>query len=866
MNRYRRLVLLLLFLSLLSLPLHLGLAADQPAPHGARAGAAFRLSDVDTRLQPVVRQALYGVEAAPEGFRAANPAQRLFVSFTGREARIASPGDGVGLRLSGYGYGKRLLPAAAARPAGSGTRVEYRRGSLTEWYANRPEGLEQGFTLAARPGQAEAGERLIIALEVTGTLQPVLAPGGDAVVLESGGQARLRYSGLRAWDAAGRQLEAKLDVRGRQVRLAVDDALAAYPVTVDPLIQAVELAVAGAAGDAFGVSAAISGDTVLIGAMYAANSLGMVYVFQNNSGVWSQQATLTDPDGAMMDTFGASVAVNGDTALIGAGKAGQGAAYFFTRNGTIWTLQQALALSSASAHDGFGDSLALSGDTAVIGAGGRNSGQGAAYVFTCNGTTWTQQQELTAADGAALDGFGTSVALSADTAVIGAYYNANGQGAVYLFTRSNNVWSQQQKLTASDGVASDAFGLNVAVSGDTAVIGAAQNPNKPGAAYVFARTNNVWSQQQKLAASGGTALDLFGYSVGVSGDTAVIGSIYRASQARAADVFTRNGTTWTRQQELTAADGLSSDFFGAAVAFDGNTAVITAPGKWSSQGAAYLFAYPPSLSVASSPPGLAFTATGAGCPAGLLTTPYTLPAGLGCTVTFAVPVQNGAGTASYSFQQWQDGNTSNPRTIPAPPPTATNLTYLAEFSSQYYLRVTASPAGGGTVAPSGWYPGATNASVSATANPGWLFAGFGGDASGLVTPQSILMNGPKVVTASFTPTPGVTMSALISAKSGPQNARMWNISLTNSGPGVAYAPQFNGVVLTQTYGTACTPVRLTPAAFPINLANLAVGTTAGSAQFDFTSCPANARFTVVVVFTANGGWAGGATTLANQTM
>ncbi len=173
---------------------------------------------------------------------------------------------------------------------------------------------------------------------------------------------------------------------------------------------------------------------------------------------------------------------------------------------------------------------------------------------------------------------------------------------------------------------------------------------------------------------------------------------------------------------------------------------------------------------------------------------------------------------------------------------------------------------GGQVTGSGWYAESTNATVAALPNAGYLFTGFGGDLGGSATPQTLWMNGPKSVTGSFIPMPGAAMSALISSKSGAQNARQWSITLRNNGPGVAYAPQIHGLMLTQTYGTACAPLRLSPAAFPLVFANLPAGGVAiGSALFDFSACPANARFTVVVGFTANSGSSVGATTLANQT-
>jgi hypothetical protein len=149
-------------------------------------------------------------------------------------------------------------------------------------------------------------------------------------------------------------------------------------------------------------------------------------------------------------------------------------------------------------------------------------------VFTRTGTTWSQQAHLTAADGRAFDLFGCSVALAGDTAVVGAIGGNVDQGLAYVFTRTGTAWSQQAQLTAADGTAIDLFGVSVAVSGDTAVVGADNNDLgvnvDQGSAYVFTRTGTAWSQQAQLTAADGAAIDLFGVSVAVSGDTAVVGA------------------------------------------------------------------------------------------------------------------------------------------------------------------------------------------------------------------------------------------------------------------------------------------------------------------------------------------------------
>src|SRR5205807_436508 len=160
--------------------------------------------------------------------------------------------------------------------------------------------------------------------------------------------------------------------------------------------------------------------------------------------------------------------------------------------------QGKLTASDAAAGDQFGYSVAIYGSTAVIGAYQKNSNTGAAYVFVLSGTTWSQQAKLTASDAAAGDDFGYSVAISGSTAVIGAYDKNSDAGAAYVFVRSGTTWSQQAELTASDAAAGNDFGTSVAISGSTAVIGAPHNNSFTGAAYVFVRSGTIWSQHAEL--------------------------------------------------------------------------------------------------------------------------------------------------------------------------------------------------------------------------------------------------------------------------------------------------------------------------------------------------------------------------------
>jgi uncharacterized repeat protein (TIGR01451 family) len=324
------------------------------------------------------------------------------------------------------------------------------------------------------------------------------------------------------------------------------------------------------------------------------------------------EAQLLAPDAEAFDIFGVSVSVSGSTVAVGAsaddtpGGLGAGSVYVFVRSGTTWSLQQHLLAPDGAPGDTFGGSVSLSGDTLLIGAPAKNTAggitAGAAYVFVRAGTSWTLQQQLLASDGQGFDNFGVSVSLSGDTAVVGSRLddNAGGTnaGSAYVFVRSGAAWTEQQKLLAPDAASNDSFGWSVSVSGDTAVIGAMEDDHaggsNAGSAYVFARAGTTWSLEQKLIASDAAANDEFGYSVSIYGDTVVCGAPGPFITINGwAYVFVRAGTTWTQQQKLVASDGAPSDQFGQDVAAAGDTVVIGAyrdntPGG-EDAGSAYVF-------------------------------------------------------------------------------------------------------------------------------------------------------------------------------------------------------------------------------------------------------------------------------------
>ena len=371
----------------------------------------------------------------------------------------------------------------------------------------------------------------------------------------------------------------------------------------------------GTANSYFGSAAALNGSTALIGADGDNSFQGAAYLFTKSNGSWSEGQKLTASDGLPGDEFGYRVALADNTLLVGAftatvgGVVSQGAAYVFTQSDGTWSESQKLTASDGALFDNFGASVALDGSTLVVGANGAtvggNAAQGAVYVFTESNGTWTQTQKLTANDGAAYDNFGLSVALKGSTILVGsprAAIGANaGQGALYVFTESNGTWSQTQKLTASDGAANDSFGESVALEGSTALIGAynATVNGHPlqGAAYIFTESNDSWSEGQKLAASDGTPNANFGNAVALEAGTALIGAdastVGSNTYQGKAYLFTESGGNWSQSDMFVASDGAVDDYFGAALAWDGTTALISTPhptiGGNTWQGAAYFY-------------------------------------------------------------------------------------------------------------------------------------------------------------------------------------------------------------------------------------------------------------------------------------
>jgi len=360
------------------------------------------------------------------------------------------------------------------------------------------------------------------------------------------------------------------------------------------------LASDGTWNDWFGYSVAVDGDTVVVGAIGDndnGNTSGSAYIYQFDGSSWIETKIRAN-DGTSGDYFGTSVAISGDTVVVGANGDDangpvSGSAYIYRFDGKNW-IETKIVANDGTSGDYFGESVAVSGDTVVVGAR-LSSPSGSAYIYRFDGENWIQTK-LTASDGTSSDSFGVSVAVSGDTVVVGAIWdddNGIGSGSAYIYEFVGGVW-EETKLTASDGAENDSFGRSVAISGDTAIVGAylADNDTWPdtGAAYIFQRTSIdasdsnggfMWTQQAKLTAHDPMPEDHFGYSVSIYNDTAVIGmpnDDENGPRSGSSFVFRLKGNVWRQDERLLPSDGEGNEYFGYSVSIssDGTTAIMGA--------------------------------------------------------------------------------------------------------------------------------------------------------------------------------------------------------------------------------------------------------------------------------------------------
>ena len=370
----------------------------------------------------------------------------------------------------------------------------------------------------------------------------------------------------------------------------------------------------GKAEDQFGYSVAIDGTTALIGALKAdaknIQDSGAAYVYSLGSAGWQQQAKLIAEPAYANDTLGGNVALKNHMAMLGViGRDDQGenagAVFAFEKEANLWSQTQILTAIDVKAGDAFGQSIALTERFIVIGAphsDALHKDSGSAYVYVRYKDTWQFQTKLTAKDGAAGDLFGISVAIDGDTILVGADLNderAEDAGAVYAYVFDGKQWNHQAKLVAKDGANTDIFGVRVALFGDTALISARRDDlegvgTDAGAAYIFERTKDTWTQTQKLVGPDGKADDRFARGVALNKDTALITAMHHdanGNNAGALYVFKKQQGEWRYTSKIVANDGMAEDRFGWNIALTNKTAIIAVPHRddnGNASGAAYV--------------------------------------------------------------------------------------------------------------------------------------------------------------------------------------------------------------------------------------------------------------------------------------
>jgi len=644
---------------------------------GLSAGPPQTLASLPVAVQAVVSASVgkdvagYQAVAALGGFTMANAANSLSAKLVASGISIASGSEQLQMALQQLGYGSALESLSVPKLTAQGNRVDYNYGAIDAWYVNGPAGIEQGFTLSQRPSQgtSAANVPLTLAIQLGGNVQATVnATGNGMALMGPNGISSLAYSGLTVSDAIGRALAASLQITqtaGQKTLLIhVNDAKAQYPLTIDPFVeQATLLTSDGEKFGQFGTSVAISGNTIVVGepnaTVNARSSQGAVYVFVKNGANWSsmtQTAKLTASDGAQDDLFGASVAIDGNTIVVGAPCKNSslsqfyGAAYLFVEpvGGWVNGTETAKLLDPNYPNKWdyeFGGSVAISNGMAVVG-----HFFGPAYLYEEPTSGWADMAptaELTCS----VPVYNEFVVAGGNTVVVGVPGPASGgtfNGAVCVFVEPIGGWvnmTSTATLTNSDGIVGDEFASSVAVSGNAIAVGAPYAFRATGAAYVFVEPAGGWvdmTQTAELTASDSDANiavpPYLGASVAISGDTVVAGAPDKQNSALdstygAAYMFVEPTGGWANMTQTTeiaspdinAADPANS--FGNSIGFDRQTLVVGAPysdvGSVVAEGKAFVF-------VSGSPVGLGvaaenFTASVlAGSGAGNLTYTFTV--------------------------------------------------------------------------------------------------------------------------------------------------------------------------------------------------------------------------------------------------
>ena len=556
------------------------------------------------------------IKQAKGNFISKNIANKWLINFgkdghTQLSSKIEKDPYSIGLKLQSIGYEKKQSFKHPQKITTKKGKLIYQwNDNLQEVWTNTPKSLEQWFEIQHKPLNSTKGQPLKVIMQLETNLNVTL---DDQSINFSN---KISYNKLKVWDSQKNTIPAKMQLQGEQLTLVIEDSEAVYPLTIDPSFQQQEYIKAFNTGDndLFGFSVALSGNTLVVGALneesgngnpFSNNAVqaGAVYVFERSSnGQWGIPIYLKSSNNEAGDKFGTSVAISDDLIVVGASgedsnatgvnnsesdnsETNSGAAYVFARNNTSWIQEAYLkasntdgGLNGGALGDGFGSSVAISGNLIIIGAPSEDS-------------------NATAVDGNGLNN------------------SSSNSGAAYVFVKTGNTWAQQAYLKADNTGAGDQLGSSVAISGNTAVVGApledsnstdlngnGNNNSAPnsGAAYVFTSRNvfgNTWHQEAYIKASNTGVGDLFGGSVSISGNRIIVGATSEDSSAVGINGDGTNNSSpgsgavyvfqvaafsvlpnfdWFQSAYIKASNTQASDAFGTSIALWGSHIVVGA--------------------------------------------------------------------------------------------------------------------------------------------------------------------------------------------------------------------------------------------------------------------------------------------------
>ncbi len=511
-----------------------------------------------------------------------NSGQHLTARFGEGGVRLgSSKGESwqVALRYSG------ASAASVMRPEASRMNIQHQDG-VVEWYENSAKGIEHGFILGTRT--TDCGTR---DLHVSMDGMVASQSGNDLIWSLPNGANALAYSGLQVKDATGAAIKAEMHATGDGLIIQLQDALAIYPVSVDPLITRVTATLVpinlgdGNAGDYFGNAIATDGQTLVVGAMRDNEGRGSAYIFTRNAGGWILKSKLNPTGTSSQTKFGTSVALQGNILVVGSpGDYLYGAAYIYEKAGGEWTLSAKVSTPQSNyAFEGasFGCSVAVDNGVVMVGADGYTGGspavigKGYVFVFEKGSGSWTQQVRLEDPAGTDNDEYGTAITIKSGYAYIGK--PGKNAGEVMIYKKDASSWTYVTRVRgASKG---DRFGECLATDGSTLAVGAPFDNTDAGAdagsVSVFRKSAEVWTSEATLTATDAVSRDYFGSSVAIQGSRLLIGAIRGYNSYGCGYIFEKT-TQWSQKTRLipyhTSTDGRS----GHCVALVGDTVWVGA--------------------------------------------------------------------------------------------------------------------------------------------------------------------------------------------------------------------------------------------------------------------------------------------------